>query len=69
MAKVQIEESALETMKVMVQRLQDERDMLFASLKNVTSRWEGCPNDQTPREVKDARAAIADCTESKQVMG
>jgi len=37
-----------------------QRDKLLASLQVVVGRWEGTRTDMTPREVRDARAVIAE---------
>lgn len=42
-------------------KLKEINAQLLEALKSVVSRWAGCPNDQTPREVKDARTIIAKC--------
>jgi len=68
--KIKIEESALDSLKAMVQQLQDERDMLFEACKVVVEQadysdeyipvWADC--------FDTARGAIAACTETKQVL-
>lgn len=77
MAKVQIEESALETMKIMVQKLQDERDMLLKAAKlglSVSESWvheqlEGTSIfDGAMKALQPIRDAIAACTESTKVI-
>lgn len=59
--KIEIEESALETMKIMVQKLQAERDMLLDLVIDFVDALGGGDTDLE----NDARAAIAACTESK----
>lgn len=34
------------------------RDELTLALRNLASRWDGCPEDQRPREVRDAFALL-----------
>jgi hypothetical protein len=61
--KIIVEESALDSIKLMATRLQNERDMLLQVLDNVLLRWEGTPQEQTPREVKDAQQVAKECKE------
>jgi len=69
--KIEIEESALESLKAMVQQLQDERDMLLKRMRNISAiqnqEWGG-----DYEEIDDARLiannAIEACTETKQVL-
>jgi len=71
MAKIQIEESAIDSLKIMVQQLHDERDMLLRVVKLVA---DALPKNRdtvktcyavTNNMRDDAHAAIAACTESK----
>jgi len=62
--KIQIEESALDSLKAMVQQLQDERDMLFGVVQYSVDN----PEFDSMEFDAMARAAIAACTETKQVL-
>ena len=68
--KIEIEESALDSLKAMVQQLQDERDACLYALKIVIDSVECCDdNIATWANCFDtARAAIAACIEKKQVL-
>lgn len=71
MAKIQIEESAIDSLKIMVQRLQDERDMLLRKMQEIIdmqgtemNEWDAVER-VIPEMCKIASNAIAACTESK----
>ena len=59
--KIEIEESALDSLKAMVQQLQDERDMLLKEMRYIA-------RISTGQVKRVADAAIAACTETKQVL-
>lgn len=61
--KIEIEESALEAIKAMAQRLQDERDIAVAWLFKISR------HQQTHQYIKRlADEAIAKCTAEPKVM-
>lgn len=69
--KIEIEESALDSLKAMVQQLQDERDMLLKQMRNIAA----IPNQEWGGDYEEidgarliANNAIAACTETKQVL-
>ena len=76
MKTIEVSESALESLKAMAQKLQEERDMLLAALKDMTERYASLVNSgdagnwdpEDEDEVRQARFAIASCQESTKVM-
>jgi len=76
--KIEIEESALDSLKAMVQQLQDERDMLFGASNGILpfvedlqdEGPEGCgwKSEKLCAAIVNAQEAIAACTETKQVL-
>jgi len=60
--KIQIEESALDSLKAMVQQLQDERNEGLRICKNVVEHGIGTS------DVRQMREFITACTETKQVL-
>jgi hypothetical protein len=69
--KIEIEESALDSLKAMVQKLQDERDMLLKQMQNISAiqnqEW-GSDYEEIDGARLIANNTIAACTETKQVM-
>jgi uncharacterized protein YlxW (UPF0749 family) len=55
MAKIQIEESALDSMQAMAQKLKDERDALYRALVSVST----CEDVQTQRAAMDDAILLA----------
>jgi hypothetical protein len=75
MKKIEVNESALDSLKAMVQKLQDERDafeLLLLKSKNLLDRYRlETPMGNQPHmitlEAYEHSKAIAACTETKQV--
>lgn len=63
MKTIEVSESALESLKAMAQKLQEERDMLLVALKNFV---DGCST--TVDAFAQARAAIEACQENTKVL-
>jgi len=69
--KIQIEESALDSLKAMVQQLHRERDFLLEKMREISGiecDEHGGYWDAIDQAQKIADAAIAACTETKQVL-
>lgn len=56
--KIIVEESALDSIKLMATRLQNERDMLLQVLDNVLLRWEEYASDPTGSNAIEANASV-----------
>ena len=74
--KIQIEESALDSLKAMAQQLQDERDFLLDACKALVD-WYGLRNTGSdelrdaiyqPNEIAFAMEIIAKCTAKPEVL-
>lgn len=68
MARIEIEESALDSIKAMAQRLQEERDELLTELQEVLVWAVTEKSALRPQEIKSIRAVIARCNSSPKVM-
>ena len=69
MKTVEVSESALESLKAMAQRLQDERDELLKACVDVVKEYDNEDNGRYLRWAVDScRAIIAKCTAKPEVL-
>jgi len=67
MTKIEVSESALESLKAMAQKLQEERDMLLSAHKDIASEtYDTWTNGYRAQQI--SLSAIAACQESTKVL-
>lgn len=64
--KIEIEESALDSLKAMAQQLQDEHQILLNGMHDIL--YAHANDVHRPKAFNIARDCIAACTETKQVL-